>query len=69
MLCYNTDLISNAPQVYLNGEKIPVVDSDNHLGNYKSTNIADRNITEAFVIYINEAIGLLVTLGYVIAAL
>ena len=26
--------------------KIPVVDSDKHLGNFISTNIADRNITE-----------------------
>ena len=44
-LCYNTDLTSNAPQVYLNGEKIPVVDSDKHMRNFISTNIADRNIT------------------------
>ena len=34
------------PQVYLNGEKIPVVDSDKHVGNFISTNIVDRNITE-----------------------
>ena len=34
------------PQVYLNGEKIPVVDSDKHLGNFISTNIVNRNITE-----------------------
>ena len=27
--------------------KIPVVDSDKHLGNFISTNIADRNITES----------------------
>ena len=32
---------------YLNGEKIPVVDSDKHLGNFISTNIADRKITES----------------------
>ena len=32
------------PQTYLNGEVIPVVDSDKHLGNYISTNITDRNI-------------------------
>ena len=56
------------PQVYLNGEKIPVVDSDKHLGNFITTNIADRNITETFVIYINEAIRF-VTSEYVIAAL
>ena len=46
LLCYNADLSSNVPQVYLNGEKIPVVDSDKHLGNFISTNIVDRNITE-----------------------
>ena len=46
LLCYNADLTSNVPQVYLNGEKIPVVDSDKHLGTFISTNIADRNITE-----------------------
>ena len=45
-LCYNADLTSNVPQVYLNGEKIPVVDSGKHLGNFITTNIADRNITE-----------------------
>ena len=46
LLCYNADLTSNVLQVYLNGEKIPVVDSDKHLGNFISTNIANRNITE-----------------------
>ena len=46
LLCYHADLTSNAPQVYLNGEKIPVVDSDKHLGKFLSTNIADKNITE-----------------------
>ena len=46
LLCYNAALTSNVPQVHLNGEKIPVVDSDKHLGNFISTNIADRNITE-----------------------
>ena len=42
LLCYNADLTSNAPSVYLNGEMIPVVDSDKHLGNFKSTNINYR---------------------------
>ena len=34
------------PQLYLSGERIPVVDSDSHkqLGNYISTNINERNI-------------------------
>ena len=46
LLCYNAALTSIVQQVYLNGEKIPVVDSDKLLGNFISTNIADRNITE-----------------------
>ena len=40
---HDTDVI---PQTYLNGEVIPVVDSDKHLGNYISTNITDRNIMD-----------------------
>ena len=47
LLCYNAYLTSNVLQVYLNCKKIPVVDSDKHLGNFISTNIADRNITES----------------------
>ena len=34
LLCYNADLTSNLRQVYLNGEKISVVDSNKHLGNF-----------------------------------
>ena len=46
------DVTANAHQVYLNGEKIPVVHSDNHLENFISTKIAYRNILlTAFVIY------------------
>ena len=44
LLCYNADLTGVVPQLYLNGEIIPVVESDKHLGNYISTNIHDRNI-------------------------
>ena len=44
LLCYNADLIGVVPQLYLNGKRIPVVDSDKHLGNYISTNIHERNI-------------------------
>ena len=41
--------------VYLNGEKIPVVDSAKHLGNFISTNIVDRNIPENVCdLYIND---------------
>ena len=56
LLCYNADLKYNVPKVYLNCEKIPVVDSDKHLGNFISTNIADRNITEN-VCYLYKQIG------------
>ena len=34
------------PPIYLNGEKIPVVDSDKPLGNYISTDYADRHIID-----------------------
>ena len=44
LLCYNADLTGVVPQLYLNGEIIPVVESDKHLGNYLTTNIHDRNI-------------------------
>ena len=44
LLCYNVDETVVLPPIYLHGERIPVVDSDKHLGNYISTNIADRHI-------------------------
>ena len=44
LLCYNADLTGVVPQLYLNRERIPVVDSDKYLGNYISTNIHKRNI-------------------------
>ena len=46
LLCYNVDETVVLPPIYLNGEMIPVVDSDKHLGNYISTNIADGHIIE-----------------------
>ena len=46
LLCFNADLTTNVPQVYLNGEKVPVVDSEKHVGNFISISIADRKITE-----------------------
>ena len=45
-LCYSTDLTPNVPQVYLNSEKISIVDSDKHFGNFISANFVDRIITE-----------------------
>ena len=41
----DTDVI---PQTYLNGEVIPVVDPDKHLGNHISTNITDINIIDPY---------------------
>ena len=38
--------MNDIPPIYLNGEVIPNVSSDKHLGNYISTNIADRNIVD-----------------------
>ena len=46
LLCFNVDDTDVIPQTYLNGEVIPVVDSDKHLGNYISTSINDRNMID-----------------------
>ena len=46
LLCYNADEAVDIPPIYLNGEVIPSVGSDKHLGNCISTNIADRNIVD-----------------------
>ena len=69
LLCYNADLTSNVPQVYLIGEKIPVVDSDSTWETSYQQILQTETLQRTFVIYINEAIGLLVTSEYVIAAL
>ena len=47
LLCYNIDEAVDIPPIYLNGEVIPSVGSDKHLGNYISTDIADRNIVDS----------------------
>ena len=47
LLCYNVDEADDIPPIYLNGEVIPSVGSDKHLGNYISTDIADRNIVDS----------------------
>ena len=46
LLCFNVDHTVVISQTYLNGELIPVVDTDKYLGNYISTNITDRNIID-----------------------
>ena len=43
LLCYNKDPETVIPPIYLNGEHVPVVEHENHLGNFLSTNIYDRN--------------------------
>ena len=47
LLCYNVDEAVDIPPFSLNGEVIPSVGSDQHLGNYISTDIADRNIVDS----------------------
>ena len=51
LLCYNVDEAVDIPPIYLNGEVIPSVGSDKHLGNYISTDIADRNIDSVYDLY------------------
>ena len=46
LLCFNVVYTDVIPLIYINGKVIPVVDSNKHLGNYISTNITDRNITD-----------------------
>ena len=60
LLCYNADLTGVVRQLYLNGERSRVVDSDKHLGNYISTNIHEINIVESVsdnLTYTNEVTG------------
>ena len=47
-MCFNVDDTDVIPQTYLNGEVIPVVDPDKHLGNHISTNITDINIIDPY---------------------
>ena len=42
-MCYKVDQTYVLPPIYLNGEMIPVVNYDKHLGNYISINIADKH--------------------------
>ena len=37
-------LETKVPPIYLNGERVSIVEHEKHLGNYVSTDIADRNI-------------------------
>ena len=37
-------LESKVPPIYLNGERVSIVENEKHLGNYVSTDIEDRNI-------------------------
>ena len=67
LLCINMKLESKVPPIYLNGERVSIVEHEKHLGNYLSTDIADRNIILMYVIFINAVIYLLATLDYVTA--
>ena len=44
LLCFNMKLESKVPPIYLNGERVSIVEHEKHLGNYVSTDISDRNI-------------------------
>ena len=44
LLCFSMKLESKVPPIYLNGEEVSIVEHEKHLGNYVSTDIADRNI-------------------------
>ena len=44
LLCFNMKLESKVPPIYLNGERVSIVENEKHLGNYVSTDIQDRNI-------------------------
>ena len=44
LLCFNMKPESVLPPIYLNGEKVSIVEHEKHLGNYVATDIADRNM-------------------------
>ena len=44
LLCFNMKLESKIPPIYLNGERVSIVENEKHLGNYVLTYIEDRNI-------------------------
>ena len=44
LLCFNMKPESVLPPIYLNGEKVSIVEHEKHLWNYVATNIADRNM-------------------------
>ena len=44
LLCFNMKPGSVLPPIYLNCEKVSIVEHEKHLGNYVATDIADRNM-------------------------
>ena len=44
LLCFNMKLETKIPPIYLNGERVSIVEHEKHLRNYLSTDIADRNV-------------------------
>ena len=44
LLRFNMKLESKVPPIYLNGERVSIVENEKHPGNYVSTDIEDRNI-------------------------
>ena len=56
LLCYNKDPQTVIPPIYLNGEKVSVVEHGKHLGNFLSTNIYDSILSVMYVIFIKGVI-------------
>ena len=54
-------LHTEMPPIYLNGERVSIVEHEKHLGNYVSTDIAHRNIIADYVIFINAVRNLLIS--------
>ena len=51
LLYFYMKLESKVPPIYLNGERLSIVENEKHLGNYVSTDIEDRNIADVCDLY------------------
>ena len=50
-LCFNMKLESKVSPIYLNEERVSIVEHEKHLGNYVSTDITNRNIIADVHVY------------------
>ena len=69
VLCYNVDLTSNVPKSILMVKRSLLLIQISTWETLYQQTLQTETLQKTFVIYINEAIGFLVTLEYVIAAL